>query len=154
MQPNKYFFFKIFSHHYLEIKSKGPSHSSSGAFGSLLPFLSRRKTCPVFVKWDVILRNRKAYPTHLEFGHFFLPLPFGERPSSGKAKLGKGKKATVRQLPGWLEHMGLNVREEGPLSLGNRSDDITPWEWSSIPAPWAPLGQLPEFMNNPETALP
>ena len=83
--------------------------------------------------------KKQAYPTHLDFGHFFLPLPSGERPSSGKVKLGKGKKATVRQLPGWLEHVGLNVQEEGPLSLGNRSDDIPRENGARFQLPGPPL---------------
>ena len=154
MQPHKYFK-KNFSHHYLEIKSKGPSHSSSGDFGPLLPFLSKRETCPVFVKRDVILRNRKASLTYLEFGHFFLPLPSGERPSSGKAKLGKGKKATVRsQLPGWLVHVGLNViRKRVPFSRQSqwRHNPVRRELDSSSPGPPWPAAWVHEQPGNSPT---
>ena len=154
MQPNKYFFKKIFSHHYLEIKSKGPSHSSSGAFGSLLPFLSRRKTCPVFVKWDVILRKQKGISDSPGVWSFFSPSSFWGKAEFWEGKTGEGKESHGETAAGMAGAHGAKCTGRGsPFSRQSqwRHNPVRmELDSSSLGPPW-PAAWVHEQSGNSPT---
>lgn len=55
----------------------------------LPPFPSRGLMRPHLVKREVILRHRKAKPTYLEFGHFFLLFLLGKGRVPGRQSCGR-----------------------------------------------------------------